>query len=76
MQHLDGACRPRRMHGLWASGSHSVEALGQERGPALWRVLRCSKCGSLGKAELRLIWTQEGNPLAGGHGGKPRERAS
>ena len=54
-----------------------VEALGERRGPALWRVLRCSRCGSLGKAELRLIWTQEGvNPLAAGHGAKPQERAS
>ena len=53
-----------------------VGALGERRGPALWRVLRCSTCGSLGKAEVRLTWMQEGNPLAAGHGDKPRERAS
>jgi len=28
------------------------------------------------KAELRLIWMQAGNPLAAGHGAKPREEAS
>ena len=54
-----------------------ADALGGRHGPALWRVLRCSKCGSLGKAELRLMWAQEGvNPLAAGHGAKPQEQAS
>jgi hypothetical protein len=53
-----------------------VDSIGSRRGPALWRVLRCSKCGSLGKAELRLMWVQDGNPLAAGDGAKPREQAS
>ena len=63
------ACR----HQAWIS----VEALVDRHGPGLWRLLRCSRWGSLGKAELRLIWTQAGvNPLAAGHGDKPREQAS
>ena len=54
-----------------------AEALGERRGPALWRVLRCSRCGSFGKAGLRLIWAgQVGNPLAAGHGAKPQKEAS
>ena len=53
-----------------------AEALGERRGPALWRVLRCSSCGSLGRAEIRLIWAGQVDPLAAGHGAKPREKAS
>jgi hypothetical protein len=46
-----------------------VEALGERRGPALWRSLRCTGCRMLGRAEVRLVLQQASDsPLAAGHG--------